>query len=261
MYRQNRFVETFVTFMMVFWPTLGVMIWLMSWLSLDPLLSLLLVFVMPIITTTVVLRYDHIKVWYARYVSPCRDCQNTNVQKDHSGRCPQCHEKTVAEDAEELAQRHEESLRQQERARLAEMARREAFKRQCRTLEGLKRLSGKDFEQVVGAVFSAEGYDVRYTPATGDEGVDLHVRRGDHQAIVQCKNWNKPVGVKEVRELYGVMMQKRIDSAYLITTSYFTEAAIKFQRSADNLLLVEGKGFLAMHKKAGLPLPNTIPKS
>src|SRR5438445_13341002 len=134
----NRPVEKILAFMIVFWPTLLLTGLLLPKFSRSyPTVFIIFAATLAIAITIVIFRFEDIKTYYQRFVSPCLDCHQTNTAKDHRGRCPQCHEKTVAEDAEELAQHQEEALHQQERARLSELDRREAFKQQCRTLVGL----------------------------------------------------------------------------------------------------------------------------
>jgi restriction system protein len=64
-----------------------------------------------------------------------------------------------------------------------------------------------------------------------DGGVDLVLRREGQMTVVQCKRWkDKPVRVQTVRELYGVMIDRRANAAKLVATTNFTSDAIAFAR-------------------------------
>ena len=73
------------------------------------------------------------------------------------------------------------------------------------------------FEAVVEALFAQAGFATRSQAHGADGGVDIwlysvnHARGDAPVSIVQCKQWMRhKVGVKEVRELRGVMAQHAI---------------------------------------------------
>ena len=91
------------------------------------------------------------------------------------------------------------------------------------------------FEAVVEALFGQAGFETRSQPHGADGGVDIwlhsiHHADGDAPvSIVQCKQWMRwKVGVKEVRELRGVMAQHGIARGQFVTTSDFTGDAREF---------------------------------
>ncbi|WP_422468079.1 restriction endonuclease, partial [Endozoicomonas sp. ALC013] len=75
----------------------------------------------------------------------------------------------------------------------------------------LREMEWKRFELLCQGYFSACGYGSRLTNHGADGGVDIILGKanaeGSRQKIyVQCKAWsNQKVGVKAVRELFGVM--------------------------------------------------------
>ena len=89
------------------------------------------------------------------------------------------------------------------------------------SLDSLRQLPSKWFEDLLGEAYRRQGYQVTETIGGGaDGGVDLVLRRDGKVTIVQCKRWRgKPVPVQTVRELYGVMVDRRADSAKLVATS------------------------------------------
>jgi restriction system protein len=91
------------------------------------------------------------------------------------------------------------------------------------------------FEAVVEALFAQAGFATRSQPHGADGGVDIWLHSLNHAdgdapaSIVQCKQWMRwKVGVKEVRELRGVMAQHDITRGQFVTTSDFTAEAREF---------------------------------
>ena len=127
----------------------------------------------------------------------------------------------------------EEAERQQreaERARWeAEWRRQEAVRQQKRKLEKYWiDMDGVEFEQELGNLFRTRGYGVEGTPTSGDQGVDLVLRRNGVTTVVQCKAHKNGVGPAVVRELYGSMTALRADNAILACTGGFTRGVHKF---------------------------------
>ena len=94
------------------------------------------------------------------------------------------------------------------------------------------------FEAVVEALFAQAGFETRSQAHGADGGVDIglySVNQADGDApvsIVQCKQWMRwKVGVKEMRELRGVMAQHGIARGQFVTTSDFTHDAREFAES------------------------------
>ena len=108
-------------------------------------------------------------------------------------------------------------------------------------------LSWRNFERLVGEAFRQKGYSVTETGgAGGDGGVDLILKRDSDTTLVQCKQWRQQsVGVKTVRELYGVMTQRRAKGAIIVTAGDFTEEATRFARESG-VRLVSGRQLQAL---------------
>jgi restriction system protein len=105
------------------------------------------------------------------------------------------------------------------------------------------------FEAVVEALFAQAGFETRSQAHGADGGVDIWLYSVNHAdgdapvSIVQCKQWMRhKVGVKEVRELRGVMAQHAIVRGQFVTTSDFTADAREF---------AEGNG-VGLHDVDGL---------
>ena len=93
----------------------------------------------------------------------------------------------------------------------------------------LRLLSSEEFEWVVGELLRREGWDVTETGREGPDGnVDLRIRRGRQEKLVQCKRWqSNKVGVDEIRKLAGTLMREKLTgrSGIFVTLSRFTEPA------------------------------------
>lgn len=82
--------------------------------------------------------------------------------------------------------------------------------------------------------------------AGADGGVDIKLYKINPDApiaIVQCKAKIAQVGVKDVRELFGVMNHQKVGRGIFITSSAYTKDAIAF--GAENpIQLLDGEAFL-----------------
>lgn len=108
------------------------------------------------------------------------------------------------------------------------------------------------FEAVCEALFAQAGFETQAQSHGADGGVDiwLHSRHAQGPvAVVQCKHWQgKPVGVKEMREFFGVMASHALKRGTFATTSKFTEDALAFAK-ANSINALDGKGLLALIAK------------
>jgi restriction system protein len=103
------------------------------------------------------------------------------------------------------------------------------------------------FEAVCEALFAQAGFETRSQSHGPDGGVDvwLHSKNAvGPVSVAQCKHWSsKPVGVKEVREFFGVMASHQLKRGTYATTSTFTPDAIAFGKS-NGIHLLDGAGLL-----------------
>jgi len=110
--------------------------------------------------------------------------------------------------------------------------------------ELLDSLEWRRFEILVTSYFRIKGYDASRSRAGADGGVDIVVRKetatGSEYAYVQCKAWKAyTVGVKPIRELFGVMAADGVPKGYFVSTGGFTSEAQDFA-SYKPLTLVTG---------------------
>jgi len=114
-------------------------------------------------------------------------------------------------------------------------------------LDSLRELPWKRFEDLLGEAYRRQGYKVEETLGGGaDGGVDLTLGRDGHVTIVQCKRWKgKPVPVQTVRELYGILNDKRASAAKLVATTTFTREAVVFAKGKP-IELVDANALLQL---------------
>ena len=113
------------------------------------------------------------------------------------------------------------------------------------SLASLRQLPWKRFEDLLGEAYRRQGYKVEETLGGGaDGGVDLILGGGGKITLVQCKRWNgAPVGVRQVRELYGVLHDRGASAAKLVATTSFTPDAVAFAKGKP-IELVDSKALL-----------------
>src|SRR5438094_10260033 len=98
------------------------------------------------------------------------------------------------------------------------------------SLASLRELPSKRFEDLLGEAYRRQGYKVEETLGGGaDGGVDLVLQRNGDMTLIQCKRWkDRPVPVQTVRELYGLMHDRRASAAKVVATTMFTPDAAAF---------------------------------
>lgn len=101
-------------------------------------------------------------------------------------------------------------------------------------------MSWREFEMMVGEAFRQQDFKVKETPFGPDGGVDLVLSKNDQKILVQCKHWKtQKVGVKTVRELYGVLVDEGADEVNIVCSGEFTDDAIAFVKDKA-IYLIDG---------------------
>ena len=117
------------------------------------------------------------------------------------------------------------------------------------SLELLNALEWKRFEVVCGEYFETLGFRVEVAREGADGGVDIRLyAEGSERPniLVQCKAWKAyKVGVKQLRELFGVMAADGVGEGSFVTTGTFTSEAREFARGKE-LHLIDGEELLRM---------------
>jgi len=103
-------------------------------------------------------------------------------------------------------------------------------------------LTWSQFERLIAEFYRRKGATV--TPRggpTADGGVDLNLTYPTGELlIVQCKHWkSRHIGVKPLRELWGVLDDEKADGAIFVTSAAFSAEALAFARG-KRLELIDG---------------------
>lgn len=108
-------------------------------------------------------------------------------------------------------------------------------------INSIRDLSWQRFEELVGEAYRRQGYWVKENDGAGpDGGIDLVISRGGQRWLVQCKQYRvQKVGVKVVREIYGLVAAEHAAGGIVITSGTFTRDAVKFA-DGKSLELVDG---------------------
>jgi len=92
-------------------------------------------------------------------------------------------------------------------------------------------MTGRQFEEYIGTLFEGNGYRVTYTPATGDFGADLILKKGREVIVVQAKRYKSSVGVAAVQEVIPAVKMYHANAAWVVSNSYYTKAAMTLAKS------------------------------
>jgi hypothetical protein len=108
-------------------------------------------------------------------------------------------------------------------------------------------------EEVAWIISSITKHRTEVVGGSGDGGVDIKVYHRDTNnlvGIVQCKRYSpkKPIPPNIIRELFAVKTKMRVKTAYLATTSYFTEAT-KREAQQFGIRLLDGDKIRELHRQ------------
>jgi len=116
----------------------------------------------------------------------------------------------------------------------------------------------QDFENLIREIiekeFSQNGGEVKITQASRDGGVDAiafdpdPIRGG--KIVIQAKRYTNVVGVSNVRDLYGTLMNEGATKGILVTTSNYGNDAYEFAKGKP-ITLLDGGNLLFLLEKYG----------
>lgn len=111
----------------------------------------------------------------------------------------------------------------------------------------LMELTPREFEDLIGNLFTKMGLETKQTQLSQDGGVDVvafdkrPILGG--KVVIQAKRYRHTVGVAAVRDLYGTMMNEGANKGILVTTSGYGSAAFNFVKDKP-IELIDGGGLL-----------------
>jgi restriction system protein len=127
-------------------------------------------------------------------------------------------------------------------------ARRAGFNTTVWTVELLRHLEWRRFEELCAAYFEALGFTASVTRARADGAADiaLRIEGADGRAVLaRCKAWSAyPVGLKPLQELASAMAPAGVSEAVLVTSGRFTQPAVDFA-AKHKIELLDGARLLA----------------
>ena len=89
-------------------------------------------------------------------------------------------------------------------------------------------MTGYEYEEKCAKLLKARGFtDVKVTPGSGDQGIDVLAKKGGKKYGVQCKYYEGTVGNKAVQEAFAGASFYDCAVAMIITNSKLTEPAKK----------------------------------
>lgn len=100
--------------------------------------------------------------------------------------------------------------------------------------EIMRSLDNRQFEELIAELLIRRGFEITLTPPSRDGGRDIlaisNTQFGTNLYLVECKRYKhgNPVGVKDVRALYGVVTDERATKGIIVTSSTFTKPAREF---------------------------------
>lgn len=86
-------------------------------------------------------------------------------------------------------------------------------------------MTGTEFEDYVAARLQRAGWQVTFTSASGDYGVDLIAQKDGKSVAIQCKRHSKSVGVAAVQQVVAGARHHGCTKSIVVSNQEFTEAA------------------------------------
>ena len=98
-------------------------------------------------------------------------------------------------------------------------------------------LEGHDFEYFCADLLKESGFtNVKVTRGSGDFGADILANKDGISYAIQCKCYDKPIGVKAVQEIYAGRDYYDCMVGAVMTNQYFTDPAAELARKLKIML-------------------------
>lgn len=123
------------------------------------------------------------------------------------------------------------------------------------TKDDLNGLNWIQFEGLLGEYYRQQGYQVKQNfHQQPDGGVDIELTKFGKVSLVQCKHWKaRKVGVKVIREMYGVLLDRRVEKMIVATSGELTLDAQRFAQRKD-IKLINDIQLISMLEQAKRPV-------
>ena len=113
----------------------------------------------------------------------------------------------------------------------------------------IDRMDGHHFEEFMKEVYTLLGYKVEETKRSGDQGIDLIIKKHFRSVGVQLKRYSKPVGNFAVQEAVAGKKYYKLDKVLVLTNKSFTKSAIELAK-ANKVELLDREDLKALLQKA-----------
>ena len=114
-----------------------------------------------------------------------------------------------------------------------------------------------ELERAVANLYAKLGYESSVTRGSGDQGIDIILKKNGRTIVVQCKAHKKPVGPHVIRDLYGTFIKSNADEAFLVSLAGCTSGVIEYVKGLP-IKLVCIEDIIEMQKQIKLiPSRNT----
>jgi restriction system protein len=111
-------------------------------------------------------------------------------------------------------------------------------------------LSPYEFEYLVAELYENMGYGIELTKKTHDNGIDIIATNNDitkkEKIIIQCKNTQKNITVKDIREFIGIIELNNATKGAFCTTGDYTSSAKKILLIYNRLEMINGKEIIKL---------------
>lgn len=102
-------------------------------------------------------------------------------------------------------------------------------------------MEGHDFEYYCADILKAQGFiEVEVTKGSGDFGADILAEKDGVTYAIQCKCYDKPIGVKAVQEVYAGRDYYDRMVGVVMTNQYFTQPAVELAQKLKIMLWDRG---------------------
>lgn len=129
----------------------------------------------------------------------------------------------------------------------SQSARRAKFDTSKWSLDLLRHLEWRRFEELCAAYFETLGMATSVTRGPADGGADIALRpegTAESTVLARCKAWSAyPIGIKTLQELRAAMAPAGVGEAALLTSGRFTQEAAQFA-GKHNIKLLDGTQLL-----------------
>ena len=110
-------------------------------------------------------------------------------------------------------------------------------------------MEGHDFEYYCADLLKANGFsEASVTKGSGDFGADILAEKDGITYAVQCKCYDKPIGVKAIQEIYAGRDYYSRMVGVVMTNQYFTQPAVELAHKLN--IMLWDRGYLDSMDKA-----------